>query len=63
MPMKTMRAIVHHLTDRQLEALDDLAQRSGLRRAELLRRAVDLFLQTRETIDEREPRKIPGEKK
>lgn len=33
-----------HLTEKQLKALNDLVEETGLKRAELIRRAIDEFL-------------------
>jgi Arc/MetJ-type ribon-helix-helix transcriptional regulator len=39
-----MKPITHHLTEQQIERLRSEAQRSGLTVAEIIRRAVDAWL-------------------
>lgn len=43
---ETMKRINHHLTVEQVKALRSLSRKTGLPVAELIRRAVDLYLQT-----------------
>lgn len=40
-----MKPITHHLTERQIERLRAEAKRSGLTVAELIRRAIDAWLE------------------
>jgi putative resolvase len=42
-----MKRVNYHLTERQLDALRQKSEKSGLSVAELIRRAVDAFLETR----------------
>jgi hypothetical protein len=42
-----MRRVNYHLTEQQLQALRQLAEKTGLTVAELIRRAVDDFLKKR----------------
>lgn len=43
-----MKPITHHLTERQIERLRAEAERSGLSVAEIIRRAVDAWLEKAE---------------
>jgi len=42
--MRTMVRTTYHLTEQQVESLKAIADRTGLGLAELIRRAVDLFV-------------------
>lgn len=47
-----MRRIHIFLTDEQLDKLNKIAKRTGLRRSELLRRAVDAFVFTSQNLQD-----------
>jgi predicted DNA-binding protein len=50
-----MKPITHHLTERQIERLKAEAQRTGLTVAEIIRRAVDAWLDRAEKREGKKP--------